>query len=375
MKIKDILLSNKFINFRHSYGISSATFTGESFLILKLLGEDGTFGLSDSVTSIPFGYEDVGTMIYIIQNHLFPAILGIDSFDIEAIETKMEKATPGHPMAKAAINIALHDLNAKELGIPLYQLLGGKYRHAVPFAGGIGISETERMVKEAHDFVENGCKTLKMKIGVDPKSDLERVREIRKVIGDEINFRVDANQGCNLTEYLPIFRKMEKYNLESIEQPLPIWDLEGYQKLCWALDTPILIDEGIYTPHDLMTLIKFKAVDAVNIKILKTGLTGGKQIAAIAESAGLPCFVGSMFETGIGTAAGIHFALSTRNIAYDNECAFPLMLAEDIVEGDIYSETPKDYSWDLPKGVGLGIQLKSNVNLGLSSLKEQRGEK
>ncbi len=80
---------------------------------------------------------------------------------------------------------------------------------------------------------------------------------------------------------MPAFRKMEDYNLEFPEKPLPIWDLDGYQKLCAALDTPILIDEGIYTQHDLIGLIKHNAVDAVKIKILKTGPTGGKRITAI----------------------------------------------------------------------------------------------
>ena len=362
MKIKDIFLVKKFIKFKHSYGISSATFTGESFLILKLFGEHGVFGLSDSVTSIPFGYEDVDTMMYIIQSYLLPAIIGMDSLDIEAIETKMRKATPGHPMAKAAINIALHDLNAKGLGVPVYQLLGGKYHDTIPLVGAIGISDTERMVREAHDYVQSGCKTIKMKTGTDPQTDLERVRQVRRVIGPDINLRIDANQAGNLTEYLPAFRKMEAYDLEFIEQPLPVWDLDGYQKLCAALHTPILIDEGVYSPHDLMTLIKFNAVDAVNIKILKTGLTGGKRIAAIAESAGLPCIVGSMFETGIGTAASLHFALSTRNITHTSECVFPTFLAEDVIEGDIYSNLPESYAWDAPQGLGLGINLKAEVD-------------
>mgnify|MGYP002641381738 FL=1 len=374
MKITDILLKKKYIEFKYSYGISSASFTGEHFLVLKLVSEDGQFGLSDSVTSIPYGYEDVGTMIYIIQNYLFPAIEGMDSFDLEAIETKMSQATPGHPMAKATINIALHDLNAKILGLPVYQLLGGKYYESVVTVGSVGISNTERMIQEAHDFIQNGCKTVKMKIGTNPQTDLERVREVRRAIGADIAFRIDANQGCNLTEYLPVFRKMEAYNLEFLEQPLPIWDLDGYQKLCAALDTPVLIDEGVYTAHDLITLIKLEAVDAVNIKVLKTGLTGGKQIAAIAEAAGLPCLVGSMFETGIGTAASVHFALSTRNVTHTSECGFPVVLKEDVIEGDIYSELSESYAWNVPQGIGLGVRLKSNVDMDLVSVKEQQVE-
>ncbi len=128
------------------------------------------------------------------------------------------------------------------------------------------------------------------------------------------------------------------------------------------MDTPILIDEGVYTPNDLITLIKYQAVDAVNIKILKTGLTGGKKIAAIAESAGLPCHLGSMFETGIGTAASIHFAISTRSISQASECFFPTFLEEDVIEGDIYSIMPESWKWKLPQDNGLGISLKPAID-------------
>jgi o-succinylbenzoate synthase len=362
MKITDIYLAKKFIDFKHSYGISSTTFTGENFLILMLLGEDGTFGLADSVTAIPFGYEDVDTMIHIIQKYLSKAIRGMDSLDIEAIGDSMEKAAPGHPMAKAAIDIALYDLNAKMLGIPVYQLLGGKFRDKIRLGGAVGISDTERMIREANSLVERGCKDIKIKIGIDPQSDLQRVQEIRQIIGPDPLIIVDGNQGCNFTEYLPVFQKMERYDLAFIEQPLPVWDLDGYKKLCAALDTPILIDEGVYTPNDLMTLIKYQAVDAVNIKILKTGLTGGKKISAIAESAGLPCHLGSMFETGVGTAASLHFAVSNQNISHFSECMFPTFLVEDVIEGDIYSKMPESWTWELPQGNGLGISLKPEID-------------
>ena len=283
------------------------------------------------------------------------------NLDIEAIGASMEKATPGHPMAKATIDIALHDLNAKTLGIPVYQLLGGKFREKIRLGSAIGISNTEQMVSEAYGLVERGCKDIKIKIGIDPQADLQRVQEIRNIIGPEPRLFVDGNQGCSLNEYLPVFKKMEKYDLAFIEQPLPIWDINGYQKLCAILDIPILIDEGVYTPNDLMTLIKHQAIDAVNIKILKTGLTGGKKISAIAESAGLPCHLGSMFETGVGTAASIHFAISTRCISNSCECFFPTFLTEDVIEGDIYSITPENWAWELPQGCGLGISLKPDI--------------
>ena len=372
MKLKDIFLAKKFINFKHSYGISSANFTGESFLILKLVAEDGTFGLADNVTAIPFGYEDVDTMIHVIQNHLFPAIRDMDSFDIEAIEMKMGKVTPGHPMAKAAIDIALYDLNGKSLGVPVYQLLGGKCRSQVQLGGAVGISDTERMVSEAYELAQQGCESIKIKIGTDPQTDLQRVKAIRNKIGSSPELFVDGNQGCNLTEYLPVFQQMQEYDLAFVEQPLPVWDIDGYQKLCATLTVPIMIDEGVYTPNDLMTLIKHQAVDAVNIKILKTGLTGGKKIAAIAESAGLLCHLGSMFETGIGTAASVHFAVSTPAISHTSECFFPTVLEDDVVEGNIYSTMPKNWAWELPGNSGLGSSLKPDIDILLTNMNEKK---
>ncbi len=362
MLITDLRLTTRFIPFRTTYGISSATYTGETFLLLKLIGADGTVGLADSVTAVPFGYEDVGTLRYMIETYLRPAIVGYESLDVEAANQRLEKATPGHPMAKAVLDIALHDLNARQLGVPLYTLLGGAVRRSVPLIGAVGLSDTDRMVREAVDLAAQGYLTIKLKFGRDPRSDDDNIRAVLNAIGPDVKLRIDANQACNLVDYLPLFRKLDGLGLEFIEQPLPSWDLAGYRRLCAALDTPILIDEGVYTPHDLMGLIQLQAVDAVNIKILKTGLTGGKRIAAIAEAAGLPCLVGSMFETGVGTAASLHFAAATPAITRASECAFPLLLSEDVLDGAPYSTHPAEPEWPIPGGPGLGVALRPEVD-------------
>jgi L-alanine-DL-glutamate epimerase-like enolase superfamily enzyme len=367
MKVDDFRLTTCTIPLKTSYGISSATYTHEVFPVAALMADDGSFGLADSVNGIPFGYESPQTMAHIVQDHLLPAIKGVDTLDLGEVHRRMEAATPGHPMAKALIDIALHDLNARHLGLPLHRLLGGTVRDRVTYIGAVGISTTDRMVTEASAFVAAGCRTIKLKIGTDPATDLERVSAVRSAIGPGIRLRVDANQGCNLTEYLPAFRKMEALDLEYLEQPLPVWDVAGTALLADALDTPILIDEGVYTPHDIMALIRARAIDAVNIKILKTGLSGGKAIAAIAEAAGLPVVIGSMFETGIGTAAGVHFAATIESATHCSECSFPLLLAHDIVQGSPYSKTTPDADWPVPFGPGIGVTLVPDVasRLGL----------
>jgi muconate cycloisomerase len=362
MRIRDVQVIQRYQAFKTDYGISSGATVGETYLYIRITAEDGTVGIGEGAPSVPFSNEDYGTAYHVIRTYLRPVLLGVDSFDLEAIEVRMEKALPHHPMAKAGIDIALHDLNARLLGVPVHTLLGGVYRQKVPLIYAIGISNTERMLAEAHDAVERGFRTVKLKIGTDPRTDLERVREIRRIIGDDTRFRVDANQGCNLTEYMQTFRKMEAFDLEFLEQPLPTWDIEGLRRLCAALDTPILIDEGIYTSHDLLHLIKRDAVDAVNIKVEKTGLRGGKRIAAIAEAAGLPCIVGSMIETSVGTAAGVHFAAATRGVTHASELLGPyVFFDEEVVEGAPYTQAPSDCCWNVPMSPGLGVTLRPNV--------------
>ncbi|KPP84067.1 MAG: muconate cycloisomerase [Rhodobacteraceae bacterium HLUCCA08] len=355
MKLADLTLDDRFIPFRESYGISSAAFTGETFLVARLTCEDGSTGLADSVNAVPFGPESPATMREVLVSHLMPAIRGLDPRDTALIAARMEAAIPGHPMAKAVIDIACHDLAARAAGLPLWRHLGGAHRTEVSFAGSVGISTTERMEAEAADFVARGARTVKVKIGTDPTTDLDRVRAIRAAIGPGINLRLDANQGCRLADWLPTCRKMEACDPEFLEQPLPVWDIAGTARLVEALDTPILIDEGIYTAHDLMALIRAGAVGAVNIKLLKTGLTGARDLAAIARAADLPIVVGSMFETGIGTAASLHFAATLPGPLACTEIGFPTKLTEDVLPASPYLDSPAGFTWPCPTSAGLGV--------------------
>lgn len=364
MKIARLHTTTRVLPFRASYGISSANYADETFVIAALVTEDGAMGLADSVNAVPFGYESPGTMLHVLHDHLLPAVRGIDARDIAVALHRMDKAIPGHPMAKAVIDIALHDLGAQAAGVPLSRHLGGPSRDRIPYTGSVGISTTDRMEAEAATHAARGARTIKVKIGTDPATDLDRVRAIRAAIGPSVKLRLDANQGCG-ADWLPAFRRMEAYDLEFIEQPLPVWDIAGCARLVAALDTPILIDEGVYTPHDLIALIRANAVGAVNIKILKTGLRGGSAIAAIAAAAGLPIVVGSMFETGIGTAAGLHFAASLPDLTACTEVSFPLLLNDDVIAGAPYSTPTSDHAFPVPSGVGLGVALREELDQAL----------
>ena len=281
--------------------------------------------------------------------------------DSEAIRERLDRAISGHCIAKAAVDIALHDLLGKHFGLPVYRLLGGLYRRSIPLAWSIGIAETEEMVQEAVHYVDIGWKAIKIKIGRDPDVDLEHLAAVRKAIGPAIKLRVDANQGYRSGEALPVLRKMERFDLEYIEQPLPRWDVEGLSALAAALDTPILADESVFTPEDAITLVRRQAADVFNIKVTKCGLANGKRIAAIAEAAGLRCMVGSMVELGPGTAAGVHFAAATSSVTHACELG-PLLFRDDVITENVFLDEPLGGFWEVSDGPGLGITLREEID-------------
>jgi L-alanine-DL-glutamate epimerase-like enolase superfamily enzyme len=287
---------------------------------------------------------------------LRPMLIGQDPFDVERLEADMDNIIQGNAFAKATLDFALHDIMGKKLGKPIYALLGGKCREEVEMTQVLGWGEPAANAKQAHRYVEEGFSTIKMKVGMKPiEMDLARVKAVRDDIGPSINIRVDANQCWRHTEAIKVLRKMQKYDLQYVEQPVPYWDLEGMARVRKAIEIPVEADESLFSYHDAIKLIEMKAADIFNIKLVKGGFRAAKKIAAVAESAGLSCVVGAMVELGVGTAAGIHFAASTRNIGYACECCGAIFYEDiDIVKDQI---VPMKGRVRVPEKPGLGVEL------------------
>ncbi|HYF76343.1 MAG TPA: enolase C-terminal domain-like protein, partial [Symbiobacteriaceae bacterium] len=252
------------------------------------------------------------------------------------------------------------DIMGKKLNVPAYQLLGGKVRDRIPLAWVVGIGSIDEMVEEAVSYVKKyGFETVKLKIGREPAKDLDVVREVRSALGPTVKIRVDANQGYDVSTAIKTLRKMEQYDLELVEQPVAKWNILGMAEVAAALDTPIEADESMFGYHDAMTLIKLKACDIINIKIMKPcGLYGSKKVAAVAEAAGLTCLIGSMVEFGPGTAAGLHFAAAHRVVAHACEQVGGFLFAGDVVEENFGLSAVEGGSLKVPEGPGLGITMK-----------------
>jgi o-succinylbenzoate synthase len=325
-------------------------------LVVRLVTGQGVEGYGEVSPAPAFMGEESRVITRVIETLLSPVLVGADPFDLESIHARMDQAIQGNGAAKAALDIALYDLQGKILDMPLYVLLGGMYRTSVPLSWVLGMQDMEQALEEARHFVGLGIKTIKFKIGKDPARDLALLEALRKEFGHAISIRVDANQGYRADQALKILRSMEAYDLEAIEQPVPAWDLEGMQGLAEALDTPIMADESVFSLADAYRVIKMRAADILNIKIGKVGgIYPAKKIAAVAQAANIPVAIGTNLELGIGSAASVHFGLSTANVLYPSD----LLLGPDLHEFDIIEPSfslvgGEARPFDRP---GLGIEL------------------
>jgi len=310
------------------------------YVIIKLHTDEGLIGFGEAPVLKDWGGdhgkyfgETPQTTIHIINDILAPALAGQDPGRFEALHALMDKAVKGYPYCKAAIDAALYDVVGKKFAIPAYQLLGGLVRERVPIAHSLGLMEIDKAVDEAMQAKAEGVKTIKLKAGVEQKRDIELVRRIREAIGPELNICVDANQGYPTAKAaVKVTKAMAEYNLLYMEQPVE--GIEQMAEVARRVDTPIMADESAWTPQDVIEIIQKKAADMISIYTTKPGgMFKAKNVAAVAEAAGLKCNVNGSVETGVGNAANLHLAASTGVVTYG--CVVPVSTPKGKGKGGI----------------------------------------
>lgn len=328
-------------------------------VVLRMTTDTGLVGLGEADPHPGFTSESPASVIQVLRQVIGPAVLGMDPTNLVALNERMDAAATGVPFAKAPIDIAAHDLSGQALGVPVYQLLGGQVRDRVPMIWAIGGGTVEENVQEALVKVEEGYRTLHVKLGAQsPDEDVARVRAIRQAVGDSVFIMADVNQGWDLSTAIRTIRRLEEFNLSIIEQPVPAWDTDSMAKIQAAVVAPISADEALGSTHQAIELIRRDAARAFS---LKTGKCGGlfrtRQIAAIIEAAGLPCFINSMIELGISVATSLHLAASVPNlIGHGHALMSNLRMKEDILVDNSFQYDGR--SIIVPQNCpGLGIKI------------------
>ncbi|MCA1058817.1 dipeptide epimerase [Rossellomorea aquimaris] len=323
-------------------------------IVVKMTCENGIVGWGEAPPTVVITGESLSSIEWSIQQVIKPAIVGEDLLNFEYLFQQLHTLLVRNSSAKAAVDMAIYDCLAQQCDLPLYQFLGG-YRKELETDYTVSVNSALEMAEDAAAYVKKGFDVLKVKVGKDDiETDIKRIQEIRKRIGYEINIRLDANQGWESKAAIKAIGKMEDLglNIELVEQPVPAHDIEGLKRVTDGVDTLIMADESVFTPHQALEVLKTRSADLINIKLMKAGgIYQAQKINDFAEVCGVECMVGSMIETRLGITAAAHFAASRKNITrFDFDA--PLMLAEDIVVGGI---TYKGRKITFPAKPGLGI--------------------
>lgn len=236
-----------------------------------------------------------------------------------AIEERLQELdafTAFNRTIKSAFDMALYDLAAKQAGLPLYRYLGGQQKELETDLT-IGIDTPEKMAATAADFIKQGVRIIKVKLGKNAQEDVERIRLIRQAVGASIRLRIDANQGWNYEDALYALTAMGPYNIQFCEQPMRHWNDHYLPALKKQSPIPIMADESVFDHHDAERLIKADACDYVNIKFAKSGgIAEAIRINQVCADHKIPCMMGGMLESRVALTAFGHFALAHENVIF-----------------------------------------------------------
>lgn len=328
-------------------------------VIVRVADDRGNIGWGEAVPRERISGETTESAISAI-GLIATRILGQDPRRIERIVQLMDEVIYGNTSAKAGIDIAIHDLVGRTWGEPLWRLLGGYRAEQIDTDFTIGIQDLEGTVTEARNLVSKGFKALKVKVGAEPNSDIHKIERIREAVGEGIRLRVDANQGWTRQQAIKALREMDQYNIEFAEQPVASHDISGLAQVRRFVPMPIMADESVHQPEDAIRVIQEEAVDYINIKLMKSGgFCKARQIAAIAEAAGIGCMMGGMVESDLAATAAVHLAVAVRNIKF-RDLDMGISLKKRVI-ADGGSELQGQYR-TVPDAPGLGI-LQINEDL------------
>jgi len=284
-------------------------------LLLRLRTEEGVVGWGEASPYSPVTSETPQSDMTMASS-LAALIRNRDAFSIAKTVADMDALSPFNTSIKAAFEIALWDICGKIAGQPVCCLLG-KFRESFETDKTVFIDTPQAMAETAREYVRDGFRVVKVKVGESPEKDVERLRAVREAVGNDIGIRIDANQGWSPTDAVRSLRALEKYQIQDCEQPTPYWDWQGLKYVRDHSPIPVMADESVHSPHDAIEAARLEACDMINIKLMKSGgILNATRIAHIADAAGMSCMLGCMAETSLGLTAAAHVVASQGNIVY-----------------------------------------------------------
>lgn len=336
-----------------------ATMQTQTLVLVKITTEDGYIGWGEATTigGLGYGEESPESIKTNIDIYFKPLLKTLGHLNIAQIMAQLKRHINGNRFAKCAIQTALLDIQAQRLGQPLSEVLGGRLRDSVPVLWVLASGHTEKDIAEAQAMVAKKRHNIfKLKIGSRPvEADVEHVLAIKKALGADVSIRVDVNRAWSELEAIKGIQLLQDGGVDLIEQPCAIDNIDAMQRLTRKFDIAIMADESLMGPSTAYQLAKRNAASVFAVKVAQSGgLLEGRDVATVAQLAGIDLYGGTMLEGAVGTIASAHLFSTFANLAYGTELFGPLLLTEEILKTPLQY---RDFELHLPQTSGLGIEL------------------
>jgi L-alanine-DL-glutamate epimerase-like enolase superfamily enzyme len=341
----DIGLTDDFV-------ISQGAISVAENVFIRIILEDGTEGLGEMAPFEELTGETRDNGLRQMKK-LAEILAGRSALDYASISAEMKEAEPRHPAPRCGLEIALLDACCHFRKIPLWSLWCRSPQQNLTTDVTIPILSYEKSIALARSWHAKGFRTLKMKVGIDSESEHRLITDIHQLFPD-VSFIIDANMGFQPDEAITFMNDLTRKGVPVLlfEQPNDRFDLDGMARIKESITVPVAADEAVFTTEDAKRVIKRKAADVINLKIMKSGVLETVEIIALAVSAGMDLMIGGMVETRIAMGCSLALAQSFPVIRF-LDLDTPLLMSEDPLTGGYRYDGPGIIGTDEP---GLGMQ-------------------
>jgi L-alanine-DL-glutamate epimerase-like enolase superfamily enzyme len=355
MKITDLRFGMLRVPLKTPFKTALRTLEAVEDVVVTVHTDTGHVGHGGAPATAVITGDTHGSILEAVRKFIAPRLLGQEVADLNRLTQLVQGALERNTSAKAAVEIALYDLFGQLYGAPLYKLLGGG-DPVVTTDLTISVDYIDKMVADSVAAVERGFESLKIKVGKDIGVDIERVKAIYAAVKGRALLRLDANQGWSAKQAVYALQTLEDagVRLDLVEQPVKAQDLDGMKYVTERVHTPIMADESVFGPTEVIELIRMRAADIINIKLMKTGgISNALRIADIAALYEVECMMGCMLESSVSVAAAVHVAVARSQVITRVDLDGPSLCAFNPVDGGVRFDESEISVTDAP---GLGIR-------------------
>jgi L-alanine-DL-glutamate epimerase-like enolase superfamily enzyme len=345
-------------NLQRTRAVRARTIGGDMsrHVLIRISTDEGVFGEAEALSKVSIYGETQQSIVAIVQGTIAPRLVGLDPVGLDEANGRLQEI-PANNSARAAVDIALHDLFGKISGLPLHRLWGSTRREQV-VSWTLGLNPPDQMAQEAvRVHRELGIRAFKVKGGEVPADDVAAVHAIRASLPDA-QLSLDANEGYTAKVAIRTLAQMVDARLDYVEEPIPHHDRRGRVETAREIPIPILGDDSCFTLADVVREVELGAIGMVSIKTPRTGFWESHAIRAVAVANGLSCVVGTAVGGALSSLAALQFSCSRNDLAGPSENSFGMSLDRDVV-----ASWPRVSNGTLtaPIGAGLGAEVSPDL--------------